>query len=151
MPGQPAYQQPQRRVESRPRWGLFIAGTAIFAGLWVLTGLGDLALGGDGTGFIPVAGPFILLDEVFEDDPTFTILIIDGLAQIAGLTMAVLGLVLQSETVVMALGDDPEAPQLTVLPGVSPIAGLGETGLAGRALPAGAGATVGATLHLAHF
>lgn len=147
---QPTY-QPTRQVETSPRWGLFIAGTAIFAGLWLTTGVIDVSLEGEGLGFIPIAGPFILLEEFDDGDFVFTILVIDGIAQIAGLTMAVLGLILQNEEVVMALGDDADAPVLTVVPGVSPIAGLGDTGLAGRALPAGSGATVGATLQLAHF
>lgn len=147
---QPGY-QPTRRVETSPRWGLFIAGTAIFAGLWLTTGLIDIIAEGDGIGFVPIAGPFILLDEFEEGDFTFTILIIDGVAQLAGVAMAVLGLVLQTEQVVVALGEDSDAPVLTVVPGVSPIAGLGETGLSGRALTASAGATAGATLQLAHF
>ncbi|HJL16909.1 MAG TPA: tetratricopeptide repeat protein [Sandaracinaceae bacterium LLY-WYZ-13_1] len=129
QPGQ-SYQQAPTRTESRPRWGLFIGGTIMFAVPWVITWSAGLMLdeGGDATAlsFIPAAGPFILLGEITDDFILPTLLVIDGLLQTAGLVMAVLGIALQSEVEVRAeLDEGLRAPALALRPMGVPGAGAG--------------------------
>lgn len=114
---QPVYQPAPTRVSTRPIWGMFIAGIPIFVVPWILTGLIDLDFG-SGIGFIPLAGPFILAAQTSDFDSMLqTLLIIDGVVQIAGVALIVLGLVIQREVVVRArLGDDPDSPAITLLP-----------------------------------
>ena len=125
QPGQYAtyqgQQQPQVQYESQPNLGLFWAGLPVFLVPWILTFSITFALDGGTTdattwGFIPLIGPWVLLDYP-EDDFTFTMLIVSGLLQLAGVTLMVLGLATTREVAVRAeLGDGPRAPVLTFTP-----------------------------------
>ncbi len=115
------YQQPQTRYEEQPNLRLFWAGLPIFLAPWVLTWTVTYAIDGGRTddttfGFIPWVGPFLLIDSVNEDIST-TMLVISGLAQIAGTALMVLGLATTREVEVRAsLGDAPDAPVLAFTP-----------------------------------
>ena len=116
------------RTASQPIWGMFIAGIPVFLVPWILTGALDLALDDDALGFVPILGPFILAGNITYDETGVgvTFLVIDGIIQIAGIALIVLGLTLQRQVAVRAqLGDDPEAPTITLLPMAGPdMAGL---------------------------
>ena len=72
-------------------------------------------------GFIPIIGPFLLLDYINDDTGLgVTFLILSGVAQAAGITLMILGLVTTREVQVRAsLGDQPDSPTLTFTPLVS--------------------------------
>lgn len=108
--------------ESRPIWGLFWAGLPIFVVPYLVTGLVGQAVGGDNStyGWIPVAGPFIWAADGFLYEEEITILVISGIAQLAGIAMMILGLALQRDVPVRAqLGPDERSPVLTFEPMVS--------------------------------
>jgi hypothetical protein len=85
--------------ETRPRKGMVIAGSVVFGVLYLISAYSgaigdDLANGGEnkaGWMFLPVLGPFL---EWSETDSTTLryMLALDGLAQAAGVTMLVCGL-----------------------------------------------------------
>jgi hypothetical protein len=111
--------QPSGGGGAHPDWVLFGIGVGLFGLAWVVEWGTTIGVGGDGEflaiSFIPVAGPFILAGDSSE---LFSILnIIDGLAQVAGIVLAILGLVLTVE-------DSPSArldtPSFAVLPWAGP-------------------------------
>jgi len=123
--GQPQYGTYQGQAvqtqtyETRPTWGLFWAGLPIFLVPYLVTGLVGSAVGGEYTtyGWIPVAGPFIWAADGFVYEEELTILVISGIAQLAGIAMMILGLAIQREVAVRAqLGPDERAPVLTFAP-----------------------------------
>jgi len=120
QPQYATYQQPQTQFETEPNMRLFWIGLPLFAAPWVLTWaltltIDDGATDATGYSFIPLVGPFLMLEN--NDDFFATVLIIDGLAQIAGATLMVLGLVTTREVEVRAeLGNEPDAPVLTFRP-----------------------------------
>lgn len=129
QPGYPqqGYQTPTRTV-SQPIIPMFIAGIPVFLVPWLLTGVFDQVFANDALGFIPIVGPFILIGTIGYDETGIAVpmLVIDGILQIAGIALIVLGLTLRRNVQVRAqLGDDPEAPTITLLPMAGPeMAGL---------------------------
>jgi hypothetical protein len=97
----PTYVQPRPQVtyvdRERSMNGLWIPGLVLFGVSWGLTGsLAALSWDTDyvSYGWIPVVGPWLMLAEASNDDET-TGAILGGVAQLAGLTMFVLGLTLR--------------------------------------------------------
>jgi hypothetical protein len=132
----PAYAPPPRQLTYVDREtsmkGLWIPGLVIFGASWVLTG--SLSVLGADTdyqayGWIPLVGPWMMLGEATNDDETAGALV-GGIAQVAGLTMFVLGLTLR-QTVRVAVyaldGRDPRGPELAL--DVLPTPGGGRLGL----------------------
>lgn len=119
-------------VGTQPNWGLFGAGVGIVGGLWLLSGVISMAIDPNSEiaalGWIPVAGPLVQLGWA-ENPLFFSLLLIDGLAQIAGVVMAIIGRAAQEPVTQVALGDDADAPRLTVLPWAAPTAGGASTGV----------------------
>jgi hypothetical protein len=89
------YQPPQLRpvgfVKQR-RWALFAIGVGVFGGAWIGS-IVDALNAGAYLGVIPIAGPFLLYDAQ-NGTGTNVLYILDGLAQAAGVTLAILGLTL---------------------------------------------------------
>lgn len=122
------YQQPaQVQYENQPIWGLFWAGLPVFLAPYLITGITVFTINPSyaeeqAFGFIPIVGPFLLLDYISDDTGLgYTFLILDGIVQAAGIVMMVLGLTLTREVAVRAeLGDQPDAPTLTFTPLAGP-------------------------------
>lgn len=121
--GGPGYRpQPQYAYESRPNMGLFWAGLPIFAVPWVITGISGLTSSNSDVntwGWIPLIGPWAMLGyiDAWDFELLGTLLIISGILQAAGVVMMILGLATSREVRVrVALGDEPNAPELTVTP-----------------------------------
>ncbi len=134
---------PQPREESRPHLGLAISGGVMLGVSWLvhaalispLAGCdldscqdawGDFRL----VGTIPLAGPWIQLavKPTSDRDGWLPYLVIDGLLQIAGLTMLILGVSLRETVTVYSEG--PAGFELAVLPSAGPDGG--GLGLVGR-------------------
>jgi hypothetical protein len=97
--------QPAGEIEyrSHPTWGLFIAGVIVFPVVYLLTVGVTAGLDTDGDDIgeaaIPLIGPFLMIgnpDTEFFEAP----LAISGILQLAGLTMVILGLTIQSQSAV---------------------------------------------------
>jgi len=142
QPYGPTYQAQPRRVTYVEREtsvkGLWIPGVIVFGVSWILTGTFASALSWDADyaswGWIPLAGPWMMLGVAGSDDEVAGALI-GGITQLAGVTMFILGLTLR-QTVRVAQYSlderDERAPQLAF-----------------DVLPAPAGGMVGLTLN--HF
>lgn len=115
-------------VESRIQKGLVIAGACTFGGVYLLTTLGA-AIAVDTSNdddaytplFVPVAGPFIAIHSADANATGTFGLVIDGLAQTAGLSMFIAGLAAQEDVLVWRGGGYA----------VRPDAGPGGAGLSG--------------------
>lgn len=122
--GQPtAYQPMTREVETHPNWALFGIGAGVFGATWITTWAVALGTSGEGDviglSFVPVVGPFVLsgIVETTVDDYYLTYLLVaDGIAQAAGLVLAIIGLVSQQTEMVAALDEGPRAPRLALRP-----------------------------------
>jgi hypothetical protein len=107
------------RPDTQPRSGLVKAGAATFFSTWGVTAIVgsflvmaediDAEDGVDGNGvdaedyyplFIPVAGPFVTIATAETKGAASTALVIDGVAQTAGLTMFIVGLAAQEDVLV---------------------------------------------------
>lgn len=121
--GQPIQTQ-QVTYQSVPNLGLFWAGLPIFAVPYLLTIASAYAIDDGVTdlstfSLIPLLGPWLMLDYAFEDYEV-TLLVLSGVAQLAGAVLMVLGLTTYREVAVRAdLGDQPDSPTLTLTPLVS--------------------------------
>ena len=96
--------QPRRvvYVEQR-RWNLFELGCGIFGGAWVGTLYDTLNSNAISySALIPIAGPFLAVDKSFGNG-TNVFLMLDGLAQAAGITLVILGLSLTRKVPVYAV------------------------------------------------
>lgn len=134
---------PQTRTEMRPNLGLVITGAVMLAVSWIIHGAlispfagYSLDLGFQdqwatfrATGFIPLAGPWVQLavkPNGTGSDGWGPYLVVDGVLQAAGLTMLILGLVLQEEHTVVARAD---APSFAIAPMIGPaLTGLAASG-----------------------
>ena len=142
QPYGPTYQAQPRRLTYVEREtsvkGLWIPGAIVFGASWLLTGTVASALSYDpdyaSWGWIPLAGPWMMLSVAGSDDEVAGALI-GGITQLAGATMLILGLTLR-QTVRVAQYSlderDERSPQLAF-----------------DVLPAPAGGMVGLTLN--HF
>jgi hypothetical protein len=134
--GQPYGTPTDQVVETRPRMGLVIGGIILFGVVYLInvfavyideqnTGTGDFdPLTGeyeDGDTITellaPVVGPLLLLSEA-DESSVDTLLVLDSVAQTAGLAMFVIGLVAQRE--VYAQGQLPERPRFALTPTIGP-------------------------------
>lgn len=131
-------------VRTRANWPVMIPGLATFGVSWIVNGLVSQAPGrcpqedvpgltrpwceedpswGDFRifGAIPLAGPFMQLAAIPDGqaDAWPYWLVIDGVAQLAGATLFIVGLLTPEEV------SDPNAPSLTVVPTLGP----GQVGL----------------------
>jgi hypothetical protein len=92
------------RTVERPRTGLIVAGTVIFAATYLLN-VSAAYLGGDGTGTlaIPIVGPAVYAGThqsccANDDNRALNFwMAVDTLVQAAGLTMAILGAVVKTK------------------------------------------------------
>ena len=142
QPYGPTYQAQPRRLTYVEREtsvkGLWIPGVIVFGASWILTGTFASARSYDpdyaSWGWIPLAGPWMMLSVAGSDDEVAGALI-GGITQLAGVTMFILGLTLR-QTVRVAQYSlderDGRSPQLAL-----------------DVLPAPAGGMVGLTLN--HF
>jgi hypothetical protein len=117
---EPVVELPPRHTEPLPppqrerqrRWDLIVGGVGVLTGVW----LADRLLGQDipvydvqlqWVSWFPIAGPWFLIDQQRKlqqsDAGTLVGLSLDGLAQIAGLTTAVVGLFLYKQRQVQRL------------------------------------------------
>jgi hypothetical protein len=92
LPGYYNQPPPLRYVEER-RWGLFAIGVGIFGATWVGNMIESLN-NQTSEGMIPIAGPFLVLNSNYPTGSN-VLLILDGLAQATGVTLAILGLTLK--------------------------------------------------------
>ncbi len=132
----PVYAPPQRQVryveEETSIKGLWIPGIIIFGVSYVLTGVMSSSLSFDDDyaswSWVPLVGPWVALTYADTDDESLGS-VIGGIAQVAGLTMFVLGLSLTRTVRVAryALGDDERAPELAF--DALPAPGGGQLGL----------------------
>ena len=87
-------------IEER-RWGLFAIGAGVFGGAFVGT-LIDSLNSNQFLGLVPLVGPFLLLSHD-NGAGTNVLLALDGAAEIAGVTLAILGVALKKRVPVYAL------------------------------------------------
>lgn len=119
-------------LRTKARTGLIGGGAGLLGGTWfvsLMVGLiGDGANnpgdGGWAALYVPVAGPWIAIDTLHSDGTGTPFLVLDGVAQLGGAAMIVLGAVLQEKRLVR---DDISKSTVTVTPYVSP-RGFGLTG-----------------------
>jgi len=113
-------------IETRPRWGLVIAGGAIFLAAylgavftWMFDWMIRSALGDDDYGFVevvvPIVGPWLALSDA--DAELKPLLIADSVVQVAGLTIFVLGFAIEREILVFAPGD---GTRVALMPAIGP-------------------------------
>ena len=107
----------QRRQRRHPGLGLLIAGWSVFGVTYLaslIAGAATTAEGDDSTWplFLPVAGPIIEAAFIWDDPwgiaPLGALALLDGLAQIAGLTLAIIGHVRRSRHRESAEGEDSD-------------------------------------------
>ncbi len=106
--------------------GLWIPGASTLAGSYLVSNLtahsscggfsSELSCDEAFIALVPVAGPFILAGVADGQELLWTL---EGVGQTIGMTMLILGLVLERDVKVpdVALGDAPDAAHLSVLPG----------------------------------
>jgi hypothetical protein len=94
-------------LESRINKGLVIAGASVFGGVYLLTCMGAAIAHDESSNpeqfdplFIPVAGPFVTIHTADANATGTFGLVIDGLAQTAGLSMFIAGLAAQEDVLV---------------------------------------------------
>lgn len=141
--GQPQYGQPQYAPTYQPQVrqvryveqeqsikGLWIPGIIVFGVSWVLTGTMATSLSYDTAyidySWIPLVGPWLMLSEAGNDDELAGALI-SGIAQLAGVTMFVLGLALRQSVRVAVYSldrHDERAPQLALELAPAPAGGM---------------------------
>jgi hypothetical protein len=105
----PRYYPPRQvGVVKQRRWGLFALGCSIFGGAFIGSLIESLNEE-NYYGMIPIAGPFLLFAEVGVPPNmkygtgTRALDFLDGLAQAAGVTLAILGLTLTKKVPIYAL------------------------------------------------
>ena len=119
-------------VRTKVRKGLIGGGAGLLGGLWfasLLTGaVGDTAtLQGDGGWaalYIPVAGPFVAIATLHADSAGAALLVVDGIGQVGGAAMIILGAALPQKQLVR---DDVSGIKITVSPVIT-ARGVGLTG-----------------------
>lgn len=112
-------------LRTKVRKGLIGGGAGLLGGLWfasLLTGaVGDTATaygdGGWAALYIPVAGPFVAISTLHSDSAGTALLLLDGVGQLGGAAMIVLGAVLPQKQLVR---DDVAKSTVTVTPFLSP-------------------------------
>lgn len=118
-------------VETKIRKGLFIGGVVTFGALYFVTALTAATIDSANTNiddykplYIPAVGPFITVGTAGSRGVGTFILVVDGVAQSAGLAMAIAGLAAQQTQLVRN-----DIGKMHVVPLVSPtVAGLGIMG-----------------------
>jgi hypothetical protein len=105
-------------VRTKYRTGLIVAGAVTFGGLYVLTGITSAVLGafnGDSSalGLVPIVGPFALVASNGGDAGLDFLLVLDGVAQVAGVAMFIAGFAAPTKTLVR---NDVFASGLTLVP-----------------------------------
>ena len=121
------------RYEMKPRYGLIAAGAGVFGGLYVLTvsltALFDSTCGSPGNKcnthwpmYIPILGPIIDIDNFLSSRSLIFPAVLDGLGQVAGISLLIAGAVTKQRVPVYA-------DTVTLLPyGVRSGAGLAAVG-----------------------
>jgi hypothetical protein len=122
--GQPI--PPGYRPKTKIRTGLVAAGAGVLGGFWLVTAMTSVVVA-DATsnrsvalGAIPIAGPFALLPQSGGFATVDFLLVLDGVAQVAGAAMLVAGIAAPKTVLVRA-----DVGKVTLLP--TPIA-FGKTG-----------------------
>ncbi len=118
------------RFESRPRYGLIVAGAVTFGSSYLMTagitgyinaidcGNGSHCSGTYWPLYVPVVGPFLYLGMGDKDIRTFAspVFVLSGLAQLGGLAMLIAGAVARKKVPVYA----EDSGRLSVAPYLSP-------------------------------
>ena len=105
------------KTEERSIPGLWIPGIVTTGLTYLITIPVGLGLNEGGAfAFVPIVGPWLMMSVDDEGTPLW---IASGLMQAAGLTMIILGVAITRDVKVpvYAMGDEPDAPLLAVLPG----------------------------------
>lgn len=107
-----------------PSWGMVAGGIAVLATGWAA--LVSVALVTESSmerlsvSASPIAGPWLLLSPLFarrQDPGVVAALVLDGVAQAAGATLAIIGLLTRERSpLATALGTGDGAPELAVIP-----------------------------------
>jgi hypothetical protein len=138
VPAYPMWVPPPEKVllrhESKPRYGLVIAGAATFGAIYLITAAsGGLAnsidchdhhssCGGNWPLFVPLIGPFIHLANINNSGDAWLfgpVLVLSGLAQVTGMVLLIAGAATRVNVPVYA----PDRPRLSVTPYLSPTGG----------------------------
>lgn len=118
---EPVVEPPPRRVEALPRpqplrrmrLELVVGGAGLLASVWAADRLLARDLSLDWPSWLPLVGPWYLVAEqqrqTTPNGAVTAFLALDGIAQAAGATMVVLGLVLRKERLVIRLPAAPAA------------------------------------------
>lgn len=124
----PAFATGPVAMESRPTWGLVVAGLITFGVVYVTTVAVTAAIsedGGDiGLSAIPLAGPWILTATT---DGYAGALVPSGILQLSGLVLTILGLAIRRHVPVYADGPLRLEPMAAVGPSGAVSAGLNAT------------------------
>ena len=94
-------------LRTRVRRGLVGGGAGVFGGLWLISVLvgatGSADYGSDDRWvplFIPIGGPFAAIDTLRSDSLGTLALVLDGVGQIGGLTMLIIGIAVPQKQLV---------------------------------------------------
>jgi hypothetical protein len=105
--------------EAPPRnWGMVIAGLSIFGGVYTANAVAAYAAN-EGVLAVPVAGPIVFAAQHTDsssalDRSAAAFLVIDSMAQLTGVTLAVVGAVTHNRSKPRAVGFMPVASQSNV-------------------------------------
>ncbi len=134
-PSQPAPAEAPALGDPHPAWGTVAGGLTVLGVGWVALVAGVVATEPSmerlSVAASPVAGPWLLLSPMFStrQDPGVVLgLVLDGIAQAAGATVAIIGLLTRERSpLTTALGPRDDAPRLALSPWAPEGGGAGLT------------------------
>lgn len=93
------------KLQRRRRWNMVLAGSGILASTWAADRLLGNTLSNSPVSWVPLVGPWWIIKEqrtlAAPNGTTIALLTIDGLLQLGGLTLGVLGLILRTDRMVL--------------------------------------------------
>lgn len=93
------------KLQRRRRWNMVLAGSGILASTWAADRLLGNTLSDSPVSWVPLIGPWWIIKEqrtlAAPNGTTIALLSIDGLLQLGGLTLGVLGLILRTDRMVL--------------------------------------------------
>lgn len=93
------------KLQRRRRWNMVLAGGGILASTWAADRLLGNTLSNSPVSWVPLVGPWWIIKEqrtlASPNGTTIALLTIDGLLQLGGLTLGVLGLILRTDRMVL--------------------------------------------------
>lgn len=95
------------KLQRRRRWNMVLAGSGILASTWAADRLLGNTLSNSPVSWVPLVGPWWIIKEqrtlAAPNGTTIALLSIDGLLQLGGLTLGVLGLILRTDRMVLTI------------------------------------------------